>query len=192
MRSLWRAKYGLKIREVGHNLFLFMFNNEEDRDKVLKLGPWHFDNKSFSWRRLRKRHTNPKSSYTRHLCGLGFTDPYLCLSERAGRIIGESIGELEKIEIITGRKETNQYLKLRVGIDVRNPLRKEMKFLVGSKERTWLSFQYEKLPYFFHYCGRSGHTARECEHLNQKQEGVKNEEFQHGAWMSAENLRMGN
>ncbi|GAV77421.1 DUF4283 domain-containing protein [Cephalotus follicularis] len=42
MKTLWQAKRGLGIRDVEYNLFFFLFNND-DRLKVLKLGPWLFD-----------------------------------------------------------------------------------------------------------------------------------------------------
>ncbi|GAV69998.1 DUF4283 domain-containing protein/zf-CCHC_4 domain-containing protein, partial [Cephalotus follicularis] len=133
----------LRIREVGNNLFVFMFNNE-DGTKVLNLGPWLFDKHIFLLEKLENEiHPSFISLHKATFWIRVFRVPYLCLSERVG-------------------KENNQYLKLRVGLDMRKPLRRGMKFSVGAIEKTWLSFQYEKLPNFYHFCGRIGHNIKEC------------------------------
>ncbi|GAV64352.1 DUF4283 domain-containing protein [Cephalotus follicularis] len=115
MRSLWRVKYGLKIHDVGKNLFLFMFNNNEDRAKVLKVGPWNFDKHIPLLEKLEEEtHFTFVSLYKAlFLVKVFFGDPYLCLSERVGRITRESIGALEEIG---GYRETNNshYLRLRL------------------------------------------------------------------------------
>ncbi|GAV69316.1 DUF4283 domain-containing protein [Cephalotus follicularis] len=60
MRSLWRTKFGRRIRDVGNNIFLFMFNNEKDRAKVLKLGPCWFDRHILLLEKL-KEETHPST-----------------------------------------------------------------------------------------------------------------------------------
>ncbi|GAV75229.1 DUF4283 domain-containing protein/zf-CCHC_4 domain-containing protein, partial [Cephalotus follicularis] len=155
MKTLRRARHGLRIREVGNNLFLFMFNNDEDRLKVLKLGPWLFDKYILLLEKI-ENEIHP-SNLTLHKFSLWirvFGVPYLYLLERVGRVIGEEIGELEEVAVILGKKENNQFLKLQVGLNVRKTLRRGMRLMVGSSEKAWLSFQYEKLPNLCHCCGR--------------------------------------
>ncbi|GAV65310.1 DUF4283 domain-containing protein, partial [Cephalotus follicularis] len=133
MQSLWRTQYGLKIREVGNNLFLFMFNNDEDRWRVLKSRPWHFDKHILLPEKLSKEtRPSPVSLHRASFWVRVFAVPYLCLSVRVGKVIGEAIGELEEVEIHKGRKKSKQFIKLRIGIDVRIPLHRGMKLLVGS------------------------------------------------------------
>ncbi|GAV79174.1 DUF4283 domain-containing protein, partial [Cephalotus follicularis] len=127
--------------DVGKNLFMFMFNNEGDRAKVMKLGLWLFDKHILLVETLDEEvHSSSiflsKASFWIRVFGV----PYLCLSKRVGKIIGESIRELEDIEIVSGKKENSQCLKERVRVDVRSPIRRVMKFLVGGTDKSWLNF----------------------------------------------------
>lgn len=42
--DVWRPAMGLTIKELGQGLFLFQFYRKEDKQWVLKGGPWSFDN----------------------------------------------------------------------------------------------------------------------------------------------------
>ncbi|GAV62397.1 LOW QUALITY PROTEIN: DUF4283 domain-containing protein/zf-CCHC_4 domain-containing protein, partial [Cephalotus follicularis] len=152
MKTLWRVKYGLKIREEGSNLFLLMLNHDDV--KVLKVGPWHFYKHILLSEKLEEeKHPSTISLYKAAFIRV-FGIHYLCLSKRVRIIIGESIDKY--------LNKNNQHLKLRVSIDVRRPLWRGMKFSMGLSEKIWLSFQYERLPNFCHLCGRTGHTIKEC------------------------------
>lgn len=48
------------------------------------------------------------------------------------------------------------YARLRVNLDVRKPLRRGIFIKYAKEERSWLSFQYEKLPNFCFFCGKMG------------------------------------
>lgn len=40
INSLWRGYRNKKIRVMGHNLMLVRLNNDEERDEVIRNGPW--------------------------------------------------------------------------------------------------------------------------------------------------------
>ena len=42
-KPLWRAQNGFKISNEGGNKVLFVFNKEEEVDRILSTGPWSFD-----------------------------------------------------------------------------------------------------------------------------------------------------
>ncbi|GAV69508.1 DUF4283 domain-containing protein/zf-CCHC_4 domain-containing protein, partial [Cephalotus follicularis] len=173
MRSLCNARHGVRIHDVGNDLFLFMFNNNDDREKVLKLGPWWFDRHILLLDKLdEEKHPSTISLYKAPIWIRVYGIPLLCLSEKVGRIIGNSIGDLEEVQVVTRRRESNQFLKLRVGIDVREPFKKGMKFRVGSVDNIWLTFKYEKLPNFYHFCGKLGHTLKDCESYGGQNNGT--------------------
>lgn len=41
--KLWQAREKVEIRDIGANLFTIHFFSRQDRDFVVKTGPWHFD-----------------------------------------------------------------------------------------------------------------------------------------------------
>ena len=54
MRRAWGLEDSLRIIEVGPNLFQFKFTSEFDLNRVLRGGPWTFDNQLLllkHWRR---------------------------------------------------------------------------------------------------------------------------------------------
>lgn len=41
--SAWLVAQGLRVEMLGKNIFIFRFDNDEDRRRVLNQGPWFFD-----------------------------------------------------------------------------------------------------------------------------------------------------
>ncbi|GAV68131.1 DUF4283 domain-containing protein [Cephalotus follicularis] len=113
MKTLWSIRFRVTIREVGSNLFLFMFNNEEDRLKVQKSCPWLFDKHVLLLDKLDlETHPVTISLYKDFLWVRVYGVSFLCLSEKVGKIIDETIGDLEEVVVIPGKKDDNQHLKL--------------------------------------------------------------------------------
>ncbi|CAN1778394.1 hypothetical protein LINPERHAP1_LOCUS14375 [Linum perenne] len=55
------------------------------------------------------------------------------------------------------------FLRVRVLLDVRQPLKREKKVQKAKSEIITAKFRYEKLPNFCFICGRMGHIDRQCE-----------------------------
>lgn len=53
-------------------------------------------------------------------------------------------------------------MRIRVRIDVRNPLMRRKKLILANKGCTYARFQYERLSIFCFLCGRLGHPERFC------------------------------
>ncbi|KAK3213213.1 hypothetical protein Dsin_017919, partial [Dipteronia sinensis] len=43
MNKIWRVDGGVEIESVEGNIFAFFFRNMEDLHKILRGGPWSFD-----------------------------------------------------------------------------------------------------------------------------------------------------
>ena len=41
--SIWRSKNGFKVRNVGNHILLFVFDNEEEVERIFEGEPWNFD-----------------------------------------------------------------------------------------------------------------------------------------------------
>ena len=54
MCTAWGMHTGLQIVEVGSNLFQFKFQTDFDLNRVLKGGPWSFDNQLLMLKRWHK------------------------------------------------------------------------------------------------------------------------------------------
>ena len=54
LRKAWGLDKALQIAEVGSNLFQFKFQYEYEIDRILRGGPWTFDNQLLMLTRWRK------------------------------------------------------------------------------------------------------------------------------------------
>ena len=53
-------------------------------------------------------------------------------------------------------------MRVKVAVPIGKPLRREG-FIVGSNGAySWVTFKYERLPPFCHYCGLLGHNVKQC------------------------------
>lgn len=41
--SAWRVTHGLQVEMLGKNIFIFRFEDDEERRRAIKQGPWCFD-----------------------------------------------------------------------------------------------------------------------------------------------------
>ncbi|GAV68155.1 DUF4283 domain-containing protein [Cephalotus follicularis] len=95
MKMMWHEKYGMRVIDVGNNLFLFIFNNDEDRLKVLKSRPWLLDKHILILEKIEEEtHPLSLSLFKASIWVRVYGAQFLCLSDRVGRIIGKFISDL--------------------------------------------------------------------------------------------------
>lgn len=190
LRRAWGLEKGLHISEVGINLFQFKFQSEYELDRILKGGPWTFDNQLLMLTRWRPgmSATNvvlEHASLWVQIWGV----PFDMLSPNVATEVGNRMGVVEDVE---SRRRTDDqifFLRVRVALPISKPLRRGG-FLLGSDgKRHWVTYKYERLPLFCHYCGVLGHDIRHCpEHFAaaKKENPV---EYQYGDWLKADSGR---
>lgn len=114
--------------------------------------------------------------------------PLLCMNKGVGTKIGESLGELEDVDVAGDGVRWGRCLRLRVNIDLHKPLERGRALNLGEKAY-WVNFKYEKLPLLCFYCGRILHARRGCEkkpsQCQYDEDGVK----EWGTWLRAEEPR---
>ena len=43
LKPLWKTRNGFEIRDVGNHILLFVFDNENEAERVLAIEPWMYD-----------------------------------------------------------------------------------------------------------------------------------------------------
>lgn len=154
-------------------------------ERVLKGGPWTFDNHLLVLGRMQLGVPIPDIPLFHvefwvqaHNLPEGF------MSEAVGKLLGNYIGQFVEYDPSNNACVWREYMRLRVLIDIRQPLKKERKVRVAGGEWSIVKFRYEKLPIFCFVCGCIGHTDQFCEVLFSKprDDGVR----EWGAEMKAE------
>jgi 14-3-3 protein epsilon len=89
--------------------------------------------------------------------------PMGLMKENVGVRLANYIGSFVEYDKNNGSSFWRQYMRVRVKIDVRKPLKKDTK--VMNKEGKWctVNFKYEKLGIFCFVCGAMGHAENKCE-----------------------------
>lgn len=95
--------------------------------------------------------------------------------------IGELIGNVEEIDTNKIGDCLGQVTRLRISIDITQPLKKILFIESEDGKKVPVSVEYEKLPDFCFYCGRLGHSYKECE----KYEGQSKQDLAYRPWLKA-------
>lgn len=73
--------------------------------------------------------------------------PLICMNKMVGAHIGESLGDLEEVDVAGDGVGWGRCLGICVRIDITKPLERGRVLKVGGK-LNWVTFKYEKLPMF--------------------------------------------
>ncbi|KAH7844603.1 hypothetical protein Vadar_029804 [Vaccinium darrowii] len=186
MRKVWGSLAGLRILDVGENLFHFRFANDMDMQRVLNGGPWCFDNLLLLLKRwevgMKADSVEFKDiEFWIQLWGL----PFECITQEIGKAIGERIGTVLEVHKIAESNEWGRYIRIRVSIPLNRPLRRGGNVVLGEGDKCWVDYKYERLLVFCHCCGMLDHETRDCAEKNKGVGGGCSKEFAYGAWMNA-------
>lgn len=130
---------------------------------VITGAPWTFNNHLLTFHRIQENE-NPKS------IPLVFSDWWVQIHDlppsfikelmvvQFGNFIGKFL-EYDMKNLSTGYKN---FLRIRVQIDVRQPLKTRKKIKLSESNFTYAKFKYEKLTLFCFLCGCLGHGDSFC------------------------------
>lgn len=94
--------------------------------------------------------------------------------------IRNKIGSFVKIDN-SGSVGIDKSLRMRVILDVRKPLTKQVKVKIRGGEEGFYDVKYEKPPLYCYYCGRMGHGIMDCGECRDEEEPPSN----FGGWLKA-------
>uniref|UniRef100_A0A7N2LS13 DUF4283 domain-containing protein n=1 Tax=Quercus lobata TaxID=97700 RepID=A0A7N2LS13_QUELO len=180
-----------EIAEVGSNLFQFKFKIEFDLERVLRGGPWPFDNQVLMVRRWQAGMTAKDVKF--NVVGLWvqiWGVPFDMVCPQVAREVGSRLGMVEEVEQRRRNDMQNLFMRVKVAIPISKPIRRGG-FLLGlDRQRTWATFKYERLPIFCHYCGLLGHDLKHCaSHFATTKNGGE-VICQYGDWLKASGGRL--
>ncbi|CAA0836348.1 Unknown protein [Striga hermonthica] len=160
--NIWFTRQPFSIRVLGFNKYQFLFQNEEDRDKILRGKAWSFDGQYLVLKIWDPKH-------------LEFTDeeevvkvwvhiqnlPLHWTTEESGLKIGKKLGNVVNVQAPGTGNGAGQNLRVLVELKLKEPIMRGTFIKVGQ-ENTWIDFRYENLQTFCYYCGRIGHGDKNC------------------------------
>jgi 14-3-3 protein epsilon len=164
MADLWKPVKGVTIKEATQGVFLFHFAHPLDMEAVLNGGPWTFDNNMLI---LEQVHLGVQIEQIPLFHVTMWVQvhnlPTGLMKATVGEKLANYIGVFVDYDKNNNSSFWRQYMRIRVRIDVRQPLKKDTK--VKNREGEWctVNFKYEKLGIFCFLCGIMGHAENKCE-----------------------------
>ncbi|XP_057803674.1 uncharacterized protein At4g02000-like [Salvia miltiorrhiza] len=164
LASVWRPGKGVFMKDIGSGRYIFQFFHEIDLQRVFEGGPWAFGNFPLILHKL-KRGEFPLSVPLDYLpFWVQVHDlPAGFLTEGVGRLLGNFIGKFLEYDSTNSSGVWRQYMRIRVGIRVDDPLKRFKKLKHKDGSSFTVKFKYERLNVFCFMCGRLGHSESYCE-----------------------------
>ncbi|KAL0001531.1 hypothetical protein SO802_015312 [Lithocarpus litseifolius] len=163
LKRAWGLEEGVQMIEVGTNLFQLKFQTEFAMDRVLKGGPWSFDNQVLLLTRWKAGMTADNVRFDSvalwvQIWATSFDLVLPKIVETVGSRLG-SVVEVEKKQKFEGQ---SYFMRVMVVIPIAKPNRRGA-FLAGSDGKShWVTFKYERLPLFCQFWGLLGHDLKHC------------------------------
>jgi hypothetical protein len=191
LTRIWRTTRGVFFKEILDNLWIFEFEKDTDRRRVLDGRPWTYDRTLLILNEVDGSVPPSQMSFNQTPIWIQIHDmPLACMNKRVGCKIGSSLGEVEEVAVAEDDVGWGRYLRVRVKVELFQPLERG-RSLIQRGQTCWVKFKYEKLPIFCFQCGRILHEPKGCPAHVQKQKNHQSDSTDWGAWLRADDLYKG-
>lgn len=193
MKKIWSPSKGMTCHELGSNLISFQFNTKRDMERIISMEPWYFNKHILVLKPLTGNIQPSLMKFDTTPCWIRLYDVPMAGRElNIIRKIGERVGEVMEIDDSTINGVARS-VRLKVLIDLKNPLKRGTKIRFGSEEPCWIPITYERLSNFCYWCGRMGHTHKDCESYQERAESdpeITEKYMPFGEWMKASPMKI--
>ena len=185
-RPLWRIRDNFEVSDAGNNCLLFAFQSEEDIQKVLMGEPWSFDKHIVVFQRYNPSIPVEALQFDRVCFWIQIHNlPYSHLTKEVALSVGESLGPV----IMPGDESEwrgGNFLRVRVAIDVSEPLCRGRRVEFDEDKEGWMSFTYERMPNLCYWCGLLMHDEKDCAIWLRSKGTLSSSDQQFGPWIRAD------
>ncbi|KAF7146318.1 hypothetical protein RHSIM_Rhsim04G0150700 [Rhododendron simsii] len=173
LAAAWKTRAPYHVSDWNNNVFLFRFEDPEDKRLVMQNGPWSIMNSLLVLRPLESNMVVSEINFQHcpfwvQIHGL----PVEKMCRANAEIIGKRFGKLIAIEAAPSNMLLSRsFLQVKVEINISQPLPKGFMLRGKTGRDLWISYLYERLPDFCYACGQIGHDKRSCRFTSRDAEG---------------------
>ncbi|XP_030498040.2 uncharacterized protein LOC115713699 [Cannabis sativa] len=142
LASLWQPGMGMFVKKLEENRFLFQFYHEVDIQRVINGSPWTFDRMQLIIQRLPVG-GDPNIIQLNHLdiwVQIHDVKPD-CMKEATVRGVGNTLGKFVENDPNNFIGVWRDYLRVRVTLDIKKPLRRRLKLTHENGSWFWVHFK---------------------------------------------------
>ncbi|XP_074283620.1 uncharacterized protein LOC141608157 [Silene latifolia] len=167
MVKVWNPQYPIigNVIDAKEKTFIFRFNSQRDKARVLEGQPWHFD--KFMWCFDEPNQSGKLTDSSLHLFPIWARVYDLPISGRTSlanaKRLGNCLGTFMHFEH-GPNPELDRAILVRVLYDIRVPLKASIAIRVRDGRTINFPVKYERLPTYCYGCGLIGHGEKDCEH----------------------------
>lgn len=179
----WKPAGTLTFKVLGENFFLVEFGHAADKERVLEGRPWVFEGSLFLVEDYDGSTTPAQIPFEKTAFWIRMHNlPLDCMSLAIGRQIGNTVGQVEVVDVDEKGMGWGEFLRVKIKIDLSKPLPRGRVLKVREAPR-WIAFKYEKLPKYCYQCGLIKHGVTGCAKRGsyRAQEAVT----EYGPWLRA-------
>ena len=99
--------------------------------------------------------------------------------------IRQTLAEVEQVDTSPNGECHRKYIKVRIKLDIHQPLSRGRFVDIGNSEPLWISIQYEKMPIFCYWCGLLNHDDKDCKTWLDSDGTLNKDDQQYGLWLRA-------
>ncbi|KAK7849487.1 uncharacterized protein CFP56_002864 [Quercus suber] len=190
LKRAWGLEEGVQMIEVGTNLFQLKFQTEFEMDRVFKGGPWSFDNQVLLLTHWKAGMTADNVRFDSVALWVQiWGTPFDLVSPKTAETVGSRLGSVVEVENKQKLDGQCYFMRVKVSIPIAKPIRRGA-FLAGSDGKShWVTFKYERLPLFCHFCGLLGHDFKHCASYFVAAKKDGDVICQYGDWLKATGAR---
>lgn len=162
-KPLWRAERGFKIQREGDHKLLFIFDNQEDVDRILANEPWSFDKSLVVLQRYDRNSPIEELSFDKMDFWVQVHNiPIRYRTKSMAEDICESIGTVHHSDE-NSEGGGGSFMRVRVTLNVYQPLCRGHAIKLEEGSKVWVNFKYERLPNICYWCGCFDHSDKDCD-----------------------------
>lgn len=111
------------------------------------------------------------------------------VSPKVAAEVGRRLGVVKEVERKQKQELQNLFMRVKVALPISKPIRRG-EFITGSEGgHTWVTYRYERLPMFCHYCGLLGHDVRHFASFFAALKNGGEVDCQYGEWLKSMGAR---
>ena len=184
-KPLWRSQNGFKISNEGGHKVLFVFDKEEEVDRIMSTGLWSFNKSLVVLQRYERHFTLEDLSFDKVVFWVQVQN--IPISYRTRSVAEDICDGIGRVDCTTDTLECEcgNYIRVRVTIDVFQPLCRGRVIRLEDNEKVWVTFRYKRLPNICYWCGCLDHGDMECDLWIQSKGTLQKSSQQYGSWLRA-------